>query len=115
MPVLRQRGAAAARRKPLQFEDIWELPEGDKVEHITAEFERHWAEEMQKPQPSLVRSPVAAGEVTACGLKPLPGQMPSPVARALACIACLHRQASALPAACAASEAVACFVAFMML
>ena len=43
------------RRKPLQFEDIWELPEGDKVENITARFEHHWAEEMRKRQPSLVR------------------------------------------------------------
>ena len=52
--------ARAARRKPLQFEDIWELPAGDKVENITTKFEQSWEQEMQKPMPSLVRPPARA-------------------------------------------------------
>lgn len=56
LAVVSHWGVDTARRKPLQFEDIWELPEGDKVENITARFEHHWAEEMRKRKPSLVRS-----------------------------------------------------------
>ncbi len=48
---------AGACRKPLQFDDIWELPAFDKVENITANFEKYWQQEMQKQKPSLVRNP----------------------------------------------------------
>lgn len=46
--------APGARRKPLQFDDIWELPAHDKVENISNEFEKHWQAEMQGRKPSLV-------------------------------------------------------------
>ncbi len=85
VPRRRQAGAdargreprrARPRRKPLQFEDIWELPEGDKVENITAKFEKSWEQEMQKPVPSLVRPPRArrraSKQAATGGAVPLP-------------------------------------------
>jgi len=100
VPRRRQAGAdargreprrARPRRKPLQFEDIWELPEGDKVENITAKFEKSWEQEMQKPVPSLVRTPRApprarpAVKQAATG-----GAVPSPakLSRRLAAVRC---------------------------
>lgn len=43
------------RRKPLQMEDIWELPPGDKVGRVSETFEGIWDKELNNPQgPSLV-------------------------------------------------------------
>lgn len=50
-------------RKPLQMEDIWELPPGDKVGRVSERFEKIWDDELSKPKgPSLVNS--ASHELT---------------------------------------------------
>lgn len=41
-------------RKPLELEDIWDLPPGDRIESVCNKFESFWAEELRKPHPSLV-------------------------------------------------------------
>ena len=43
-------------RRPLQFEDIWELPPDDRVSKVSSDFEQVWQEELSRPEgPSLVR------------------------------------------------------------
>lgn len=45
----------ASNRKPLQAEDIWDLPPDDKVGRVSEKFVRIWDEELEKPEgPSLV-------------------------------------------------------------
>ena len=42
-------------RKPLQNEDMWDLPPKDQSKQVTSDFDKNWQEELKRPHPSLVR------------------------------------------------------------
>lgn len=53
-------------RKPLQTEDMWDLPPGDKAKKVTSDFDKNWQEELKRPKPSLVRSIVPTCHLLCC-------------------------------------------------
>ena len=42
-------------RRPLQFEDVWELPPYDRVPAVHKVFDKHWSDQKPKGKPSLAR------------------------------------------------------------
>ena len=69
-------------RKPLQTEDMWDLPPGDKAKKVTSDFDINWQEELKRPKPSLVRIGIS-DPLTVCMLLPGRTGLPSAVTQDL--------------------------------
>ncbi|KAI9249020.1 multi drug resistance-associated protein MRP [Sporodiniella umbellata] len=42
-------------QKPLTMDDLWNLPSNDQSAAVSAEFQKNWEKEMQRPSPSLFK------------------------------------------------------------
>ena len=64
----------AIGRAPLQFEDVWKLPVGDRMSSLAEPFDRYWTDETKKRGgPSLVGLQLSSVQLSipSCGLHDL--------------------------------------------